>query len=165
MEAEEIKTKPHKQLVVHQYSTGNTKEQHKEATRLLALPNLELEAIDCNHRVVVWNLVEHWQWENVYEVVPAAAGMELSWIILDHISSFKNYINLAGSVVLNAFEKALNYYTLGQNPLFQITCGKKTVTNYNALAEHLKTLEGHAAPKPTTLQNLIKELNHLVPEG
>ncbi|ELR16506.1 uncharacterized protein ACA1_146400 [Acanthamoeba castellanii str. Neff] len=71
MEAEEIKTKPHKQLVVCQYSTGNTKEQCKEAARLLALPNLELA----------------------------------------------------------------------------------------------KTLEGHAAPKPTTLQNLIKELNCLVPEG
>ncbi|ELR10867.1 uncharacterized protein ACA1_181200 [Acanthamoeba castellanii str. Neff] len=79
-----------------------------------------LEAVDCNHRVVVWNLIEHWQWENVYEVLPAAAGMELSWIILDCISGFENYINLAGSVVLNAFEKALNYYTLGQNPLFQI---------------------------------------------
>jgi hypothetical protein len=42
MEAEEIKTKPHKQPVVHQYSEGNTEEQHKEATRLLALPDLEL---------------------------------------------------------------------------------------------------------------------------
>jgi hypothetical protein len=63
--------------------------------------------------------------------------MELSWIILDCISGFENYINSAGSVVLNAFKKALNYYTLGQNPLFQIMHGKKTVTNYNALAEHL----------------------------
>ncbi|KIC70642.1 hypothetical protein DB44_HJ00030, partial [Candidatus Protochlamydia amoebophila] len=106
--------------------------------RLFAIPNAHWffwvltfnlpEAVDCNHRVVVWNLIEHWQWENVYEVLPAAAGMELSWIILNHISSFKNYINSAGSVVLNAFEKALNYYTLSQNPLFQITHGKKTVT-------------------------------------
>ncbi|ELR13525.1 uncharacterized protein ACA1_247510 [Acanthamoeba castellanii str. Neff] len=206
MEAEEIKTKPHKQPVVCQYSAGNTKEQHKEAARLLVLPDLELEtkihtlpnfqslqsnpniisaslqvthnnqaihqqkeqlncidpstlhctwvqptschldvwnctifeAVNCNHRVVVWNLIEHWQWENVYEVVPAAAGMELSWIILNHISGFENYINS-------------------------------------------KTLEGHAAPKPTTLQkysttlralfhapgvvDLIKELNRLIPEG
>ncbi|ELR11091.1 uncharacterized protein ACA1_299690, partial [Acanthamoeba castellanii str. Neff] len=82
-------------------------------------------------------LIEHWQWENVYEVLPAAAWMELSWIILYCISSFENYINSAGSVVLNAFEKALNYYTLGQNPLFQIMHGKKAVTDYNALTEHL----------------------------
>jgi hypothetical protein len=42
MEVEEIKTKPHKQLVVCQYSEGNTEEQCKEAARLLALPDLEL---------------------------------------------------------------------------------------------------------------------------
>jgi hypothetical protein len=42
MEVEEIKTKPHKQPVVCQYSKGNTKEQCKEAARLLALPDLEL---------------------------------------------------------------------------------------------------------------------------
>jgi hypothetical protein len=75
--------------------------------RLFAIPNAHqffwvltfnlLEAVNCNHRVVVWNFLKHWQWENVYEVLPAAAGMELSWIILDHISSFKNYINSVGS--------------------------------------------------------------------
>jgi len=118
------------------------------------------EAINCNHRVVVWNLVAHWQWENVYEVLPAAAGMELSWIILDHISGFENYINSVGSVVLNAFKKALNYYTLGQNPLFQIMRGKKTVTNYNALAEHLLLVPNHYSPH--TLQKTLAEvLNYL----
>jgi hypothetical protein len=127
--------------------------------RLFAIPNVHQffwvltfnlpEAVNCNHRVVVWNLVEHWQWENVYEVVPAAAGMELSWIILNCISGFENYINSAGSVVLNAFKKALNYYTLSQNPLFQITCAKKTVTNWNALAEHL------VCPPPLYFQPLL----------
>jgi hypothetical protein len=132
--------------------------------RLFAIPDVHWffwvltfnlpEAVDCNHRVVVWNLVEHWQWENVYEVLPAAAGMELSWSILNHISSFKNYINSAGSVVLNAFKKALNYYTLSQNPLFQITHGKKLLPTTMLLlstwyVHHLCILNHYSSPHLT----------------
>ena len=99
--------------------------------------HLFTEAVDCNHRIIVWNLVEHWLWENVYEVLPSAGGLELSWIILDHVSSFKNYINSSGAVVLNAFEKALNHYMIGQNALFQVVRGSQTTTDFVALSEHL----------------------------
>ena len=87
--------------------------------------HLFTEAVDCNHCIIVWNLVEHWLWENVYKVLPSAGGLELSWIILDCVSGFKNYINSSSAVVLNAFEKALNHYMIGQNPLFQVVSGSQ----------------------------------------
>ncbi|ELR22789.1 uncharacterized protein ACA1_149770 [Acanthamoeba castellanii str. Neff] len=104
MEVEEIKTKPHKQLVVCQYSEGNTEDQCKEAARLLALPNLELEAVNCNHRVVVWNLIEHWQWENDYKVfisldnLNSGAFRELS--ANDVITVLRHYNVQSGSTLL-----------------------------------------------------------------
>ena len=79
--------------------------------------HLFTEAVDCNHHVIVWNLAEHWLWENVYKVLPSVGGLELSWIILDCVSGFENDINSSGAVVLNAFEKALSLHDWAERSL------------------------------------------------
>jgi hypothetical protein len=66
------------------------------------------EAVDCNHRVVIWNLLQHWCWDNIYEIPSSVGDMKLSWIILDHISGFENHINSAGAVVLKEGLAALS---------------------------------------------------------
>lgn len=98
------------------------------------------EAVDCNHRVIVWNLLEHWYWDNIYEVPMTVNDMELSWIILDRISGFENHINSAGAVTLNAFEKAYNHYMQGMKPLYNKQWGARTTTDWAMLAEDLVRL-------------------------
>ena len=98
------------------------------------------EAVDCNHQVIMWNLLEHWYWANIYKVPMTVNNMELSWIILDHISSFKNHINSAGVVTLNTFKKAYNHYLQGMKPLYSKQWGSCTTTDWVMLAEDLVRL-------------------------
>ncbi len=83
-------------------------------TSLTLLSAIHTEAIDCNHRVIIWNLLQHWCWDNIYEIPTSVGNMQLSWIILDRISGFENHINSAGAVVLNTFKKAWQHYQQGQ---------------------------------------------------
>jgi uncharacterized membrane protein len=56
----------------------------------------------------------------------------LSWIILDHISGFKNHINSASAVVLYTFEKAWQHYQQGQQSLYQKAWGQQVTTQLAA---------------------------------
>ena len=106
-------------------------------TSLTLILAFHTEAIDCNHRVIIWNLLQHWRWDNIYEIPSTVGDMQLSWIILDHISGFKNHINSTGAVVLNTFKKAWQHYQQGQQPLYQKQWGQQITTNWQLLAEDL----------------------------
>ncbi len=109
-------------------------------TSLTLLLAIHTEAIDCNHRVIVWNLLQHWRWDNIYEIPASVGDMKLSWIILDHISGFENHINSTGAVVLNTFEKAWQHYQQGQCSLYQKQWGEQITTNWQLLVDDLVPL-------------------------
>jgi hypothetical protein len=78
--------------------------------------NLSAEAVDCNHRLIVWHMLGVKDWEHFQIIKPRWDDMDVNHLILNALSQSINKIDATGAITISAFN-AKKYGIVALNTL------------------------------------------------
>ena len=88
------------------------------------------EAIDCNHRLIVWSLLGIKEWDAYQIVKPRWDDMELNHLILTALALSINKIDATGAITVSAFNAALAHHCQYTLPAWSAKSGTPNFAAY-----------------------------------
>jgi hypothetical protein len=101
-----------------------------EQMSICDVPTTHAEAVDCNHRLIVWSLLGVMEWD-AFQVVKARwDDRELNHLILNTLTLSINKIDATGAITVSAFDAMLVHYKQYTLPAWSTKSGTPNFSAY-----------------------------------
>ena len=92
------------------------------------------EAVDCNHRVIVWSMLGEYTWEPFEVLQPEVGEVKLNHLIINLLAGAINKIDQQGAITVSAFDSNLAHYEHYTAPMWAT---KKGTPNFSAYSKYV----------------------------